>query len=187
MVMAPMHTQVRRESATGHLGAPHPPPAPSVVPAGPRPGRPVRRTLRAESMVAVPLEPGEAVDTRWVERMRGPYTSRARHLLQRALARPASGPPPADRHPGDPVPIWAREAAACHRGVLDALGMDVPPALDVPARPDGPLLIQHLVPAISLGWYLVTTVHATDREVLLLEGTYAEHESDEAPFPVRWS
>lgn len=196
MVLAPMNPQVRQDpvvrdhgAVRGH-GVPHPAPARTVVPFAPDPARPVRRTLRAESMVAVLLEPGESVDTRWVERMRGPYTSRARHLLQRALAAPAAGRPPAERHHGDPVPVWAREAAACHRGLLDALGVDLPFAIGGPgvfAGPDGSLLIQHLVPAIALGWYLVTTVHATDRDVLLLEGTYAEHECDEAPFPVRWS
>jgi len=190
MVMTPINPQVRPCPAVRGHGAPHPVPARTDVPGAPDPGRPVRPALRPESMVAVPLEPGEPVDTRWVERMRGPYTSRARHLLQRALATPAAGRPPAGRHPGDPVPVWAREAAACHRGLLDALGVDLPLATGgpgVPTGPDAPLLIQHLVPAIALGWYLVTTVHATDREVLLVEGTYAEHESDEAPFPVRWS
>jgi len=167
-----------------HLATAHLPPDPPTGSAAPWHG--AVHTLRAETMVGVPLEPGEWIDTGWVERMRGPYTSRARHLLERALAPPSVGRPTADHHGRDPVPTWARDAAAGHRGLLDALGMDVPGG-DAPRRPGAPLLVQHLVPAIALGWYLVTTVRATEHAVLLVEGTYAEHRSEEAPCPVRWS
>ncbi len=193
MVTTPMQPRVNQGTVGRCHGIARPPPDLSVLPAAPVPGWAVGRVLRAETMVAVPLEPGEWVDTGWVERMRGPYTSRARHLLERALAPPAAGQPLAARHDRDSVPIWVREAAARHRGLLDALGLDLPLALDDhadhagPAGTGGSILVQHLVPAIALGWYLVTTVHATEHAVVLLEGTYAEHESDEAPFPVRWS
>lgn len=187
MVMTPLHPQVCRGMVGRRHGIARPPPTLSAVSATPAPGLVVGHVLRAETMVAVLLDPGEWVDTQWVERMRGPYTNRARHLVERALAAPAAGRPLATHHGRDPVPTWAREAAACHRGLLDALGVDLRLALDVPTGPGGPVLIQHVVPAIALGWYLVTTVHASEHAVLLLEGTYAEHESDEAPFPVRWS
>lgn len=148
---------------------------------------PVRLVLRATSMVGVPPEPGEQVDQRWVDRMRVPYTNQARHLVERALYARAMGPPPIGRHRPDAMPTWAREAAARHRGVLDALGVDLAVGTDVPAGPGEPVLIQHLVPAISLGSYLVTTVYATGDSVLMIQGVYAEHHVDEAPFPVRWS
>jgi hypothetical protein len=158
-----------------------------VLPAEAGMGPAIQHVLRPESMVAVPLEPGERVDSAWVARMRGPYTSRARHLVQRAATAPAAGPLLADHHVSDPVPTWAREAAAGQRGLLDALGVDLPLGSTGHARPGGSVLVQHLVPAIALGWYLVTTVHATEHAVLLLEGSYAEHEANEAPFPVSWS
>jgi len=143
--------------------------------------------VRPGSMVAVPVVPGELVDHAWVDRMRGPYTSLARHLLERALARPATGPPLPARHDHTPVPTWVTEAAAGQRGLLDALGLDVPAALGAPCNGCGTVLVQHLVPAIIFGWYLVTTVLATADSVVLVEGSYAEHESVEAPFPVRWT
>ncbi len=164
-------------------------PVPPDPPAGPAaaPWHGTAHTLRSESMVAVPLEPGEWVDTGWVERMRGPYTSRARHLLERAITPPSGGRPPADHHGSDRVPTWARAVATGHRGLLDALGLDLPRSADARSPVEGPLLVQHLVPAITLGWYLVTTLHATEHAVVLVEGTYAEHRSSEAPYPVRWS
>jgi len=162
-------------------------PRATATTATPAAGGVVPGRLQPGCMVAVPLEPGEFVDAAWVERMRGPYTSRARHLLERALAPPATGPPPPVNHGHDPVPTWASGAAACHRGLLDALGLDLPPALGAPSAGHGPILVQHLVPAITLGWYLVTTVLATGDAVLLVEGAYAEHGSAEAPFPVRWA
>jgi len=168
----------------------HPAPPPSVLsvlPDAPALGPAVTRLLRVDAMVALTLEPGERIDTTWVERMRGPYTSRARHLVERALAPPAAGPPLAHRHEVDPVPTWAHGAAAEHRGMLDALGVDLPLGHGTPGGSDRSVLIQHLVPAVALGWYLVTTVHATAQAVLLLEGSYAEHGSVEAPFPVRWA
>jgi hypothetical protein len=163
-----------------------PAPSLSIVPSTTGPGPAAVRLLRPDAMVAVPLEPGEQVDARWVARMRGPYTSHARQLVTRAVAAPAGGPSLAAHRAADPVPTWAREAAAGHRGLLDALGVDLPLGPGAPAR-DGSVLIQHVVPSISYGWYLVTTVHATADAVLLVGGTYAEHRSDEAPFPVRWS
>ena len=167
--------------------AAHPQPAFSVQPATTAPGPDVTGILRPDAMEAVALEPGERASASWVARMKGPYTSRARHLVQRAQAGPSRGTPPVDRHPGGLLPTWALEAAACQRGALDALGVDLPTPMGAVGRPGAPVLIQHLVPAISLGWYVVTTVHATAESVLLLEGSYARDASVEAPFPVRWT
>lgn len=82
------------------------------------------------------------------------------------------------------VPYASR---ACHRGLLDAPGLGLPLALEVAYPGNGPVLVHHVVPTITLGWYLVTTVLATEDAVLPVEGTYAEHGSGEVPFPVRWA
>ena len=173
---APLHAAAPSAvTRPAHTVTPAPAPVPCSVP-----------RLEPGAMAAVPLEPGERVDAAWVDRMRGPYTSRARHLLERALAPVAPGPPAPAGHGRGPVPTWAAEAAACQRGLLDALGLDLPLASDDSRIGHGPVLVQHLVPAITLGWYVVTTVLATGDAVFLVEGSYAEHGSAEAPFPVRW-
>ena len=192
MVIAAVQSRIGRRTERRHRDAttsrsPVPTPAAASAPAAHGPIGVVPGWLQPGSMAAVPRVSGEQVDAAWVERMRGPYTSLARHLLERALAPHAAGPPPPARHGPHPVPTWAAEAAAGHRGLLDALGLDLPPVPGAPPAGHGPMLVQHLVPAITLGWYLVTTVLATGDAVLLVEGTYAEHESVEAPFPVRWA
>lgn len=141
------------------------------------------RLLRPSDMDAVRLEPGEFVDAAWLESRRVPYTSQARYLLDRAARAPRQAM--GTCHEDHRIPGWVHEAASCHRGLLDALGLDLP-ADSVPHGPYGPALIQYLVPAISLGWYLVTTLHATEHCVVLLEGAYGKHEAIESPFPVRW-
>ena len=187
MVIAPLlPLPARIGSGTRPQGAAPSSGARSVHPVVPDLDPRTTRRLDPRSMVAVPLEPGEQVDAAWVDRMRGPYTSRARHLLERASAPVAPGPPPPAGHGRGPVPTWAAEAAACQRGLLDALGLDLPLACDATLPGHGPVLVQHLVPAITLGWYVVTTVLATGDAVFLVEGSYAEHGSAEAPFPVRW-
>ena len=178
MVMTPI-------DPAGRPALAHPVTVLTVLPDHHAPGFPTDRVLCPDAMEAVRLEPGESVDLAWVRRMRVPYTSRAQRRVQRARATPAAGPPVADHHAGRHAPGWAYEAAVEHRGLLDALGLDLP--LTPTAAVPGALLVQHLVPAIALGWYLVTTMHATDQAVLLFEGSYSEHESLESPFPVRWA